>query len=124
VFDGLRRDAGDPATIHRDFYDKQIFVGDGGRPGLLDLDTLAAGEAALDVGNMMAHLELRSLQGAWTPIGAARAAAALLEGYAPVPALRGRIDAYADATRLRLAALYAFRPRWRHLSGELVGLLG
>jgi Ser/Thr protein kinase RdoA (MazF antagonist) len=101
--------------IHRDFYDKQIFV-DGDGIGILDFDTLAYGEAALDLGNMLAHIELRTLQGRLSPAQAAAAAGALLQPYRPTEAVRTRLVAYLDAARLRLACVYAFRPAWHHLS--------
>ncbi|RMF21911.1 MAG: hypothetical protein D6760_08480, partial [Deltaproteobacteria bacterium] len=49
------------AVLHRDFYDKQVLL-DGDRPVLLDMDTVCAGDAELDVGNFRAHLYLRGLQ--------------------------------------------------------------
>ena len=49
--------------VHRDLHDKQMVVVDGDDAGLLDLDTLAVGDPALDVANLLVHLELRMLQG-------------------------------------------------------------
>jgi len=95
--------------VHRDLHDKQLFL-DGDVVGLLDFDTLAAGEAALDLANLLVHLELRALQGRCTPARAAELAAAVLEGYQPDRAVRDRLAAYAAATRLRLCAVYRFRP--------------
>ncbi len=46
-----------PVLLHRDFYEKQL-VWSEGRTTILDLDTLATGEAALDVGNLIAHAAL------------------------------------------------------------------
>lgn len=106
--------------IHRDFYDKQVFLAADGHIGLLDFDTLASGEAALDVANALVHFELRALQGRYTSNQAARAGAALLSGYAPEAPVRARLTAYAAATRLRLACVYAFRPRWRACSAMLI----
>ena len=40
-----------------------ITLWDGITLGLLDLDTAARGEAALDLGNLWAHVELRHAQG-------------------------------------------------------------
>ena len=97
--------------LHRDFYDKQVFV-DGEQAGVLDFDTLAQGEAALDVANAAVHFELRALQGRCTAEQAAEAAEAFLDAYAPDRAVRARIPAYAAAARLRLACVYLFRPRW------------
>ncbi|CAN5359699.1 hypothetical protein BH20ACT9_BH20ACT9_00700 [soil metagenome] len=74
---------GPPVMVHRDFYDKQAFVGNDGRVELLDFDTLARGEAALDVANALAHVELRVLQARLARPAADRVAAAFLEGYRP-----------------------------------------
>lgn len=110
VFEVLAAGGSPPVLLHRDFYDKQVFFGAGGRVGLLDFDTLAVGEAALDVANALVHLELRVVQGRCSPERAIAAAAALLEGYRAGPEVWRRLDAYANATRLRLACVYAFRP--------------
>jgi Ser/Thr protein kinase RdoA (MazF antagonist) len=111
-------------VLHRDFYDKQIMIDANGRVGLLDFDTLGAGEAALDLANMLAHLELRVLQGTCSRETAAQAAAAFVDGYDPAPATRARVPAYLDASRLRLAMLYAFWPKWTGITPRLLGSLG
>lgn len=110
--------------LHRDFYDKQIVIHTSGSLGLLDFDTLAVGERALDVANMLSHLELRAVQGRCSPADAAAAATAFLAGYQPEPDVQARLGAYQDASRLRLACLYALRPRWRHLTPQLVKRIG
>lgn len=97
--------------LHRDLHDKQILIGAEGSVGLIDFDTLAAGDPALDLANLLVHLELRALQGHCAAESAGRAAAALLEGYRPARAVEAHLDAYARATRLRLVCVYAFRPR-------------
>lgn len=117
---GRRASPSTLTLIHRDLHDKQILVVDGGDAGLLDLDTLALGDPALDVANLLVHLELRMLQGHCGSAIAGVAGDAFLDGYRPDRDLRGRIDAYAWATRLRLACLYAFRPRWRDLAVHLL----
>ncbi len=117
----------DPATtavVHRDLHDKQVLVDDGDRVGLLDLDTLALGDPALDLANLAVHLELRVLQGWCGPERAASAGSALLDGYRPTAAVVAGLDAYAAATRLRLACVYAFRPRWRGRAVRLLEPLG
>jgi len=111
-------------VIHRDFYDKQIVIGEGGRPGLLDFDTLGAGEPALDLANMLGHLELRVLQGTCPHGVGLGAGGAFLTGYDPDAATLARIPGYLDATRLRLAMLYAFWPRWSSLVPRLLETLG
>jgi aminoglycoside phosphotransferase (APT) family kinase protein len=51
VFAALVHGCSPPVLLHRDFYDKQVFFAPGSSPGLLDFDTLAVGEAALDLAN-------------------------------------------------------------------------
>jgi aminoglycoside phosphotransferase (APT) family kinase protein len=106
--------------IHRDLYDKQLFVAAGGRLGLLDFDTLAVGEPALDLGNLIAHLELRALQGCLSLEQAQYAAAAFLKGYQPAAPTLRRLPAYLAAARLRLACVYSFRPRWAAVVPQLL----
>lgn len=100
------------ATIHRDLHDKQVFVTSAGKVGLIDLDTLAKGEPALDLSNLLVHLELRALQGLVPVDRAAEAARAVVAGYAPERRVLERMSVYAAGARLRLACVYAFRPRW------------
>jgi aminoglycoside phosphotransferase (APT) family kinase protein len=109
-----------PVMLHRDFHDKQVLIAPDGRVGLLDFDELARGEGALDVANMLAHLQLRSRQGHLDERRARACADAFLDGYAPSDAVRARLDAYLDSTRLRLACVYACRPRWTDLAHELL----
>lgn len=103
--------AGPPARalLHRDLHDKQVLV-EAGEVGLLDVDGLALGDPALDLGNLLAHLDLRVAQG-WTTSSAAVAVEeALLEGYAPAGGLLRAAAGYRELTGARLRALYAFRP--------------
>lgn len=99
------------AALHRDLHDKQVFVMPGDRIGLIDLDTLAPGDPAVDLANLAVHLELRALQRGRSPDAAGVLVEALLDGYGVRPAAEA-FDAYRRATWLRLAAVYAFRPRW------------
>jgi hypothetical protein len=109
--------------IHRDFYDKQVLIAPDGRAGIIDFDTLAYGEPALDLANALVHFELRALQGRIGAEDAGRARAALLAGYAPGFGVLARLEAYAAATCLRLACVYALRPRWLHCARALAELL-
>jgi Ser/Thr protein kinase RdoA (MazF antagonist) len=112
VFRGLA-EASTPAVLsHCDFYDKQVIIDPAGRVGLVDFDTLAAAEPALDVANAMVHFELRAIQGLCSAREAEDAIGAFHEGYGWTREVGSRVNAYAEATRLRLACLYAFRPRW------------
>jgi aminoglycoside phosphotransferase len=130
---------GEPPThlklIHRDLHDGQILVDDNGEAGLLDLDTLSLGDAALDLANLLVHLELGVLLGSWSVSVARRCAEALLDGYAPTEETMRRIVPYAAAARLRLVCVYAFRPgadptghllesmwRWPVAVGDLIGV--
>ena len=110
---------GPAAMIHRDLHDKQILVA-GDRAGLLDFDMLAVGEPALDVANLLVHLELRAHQGLLPGRDAAALSAAFLAEYRPSAAVRAALDAYAAATRVRLAAVYRFRPGWEELVPQLL----
>lgn len=105
-------------VLHRDLHDKQLLLDDDGTVGMIDVDTLAVGERALDVANLLVHLELREAQGLLTPPVAAAARAGFLAGVGDLPG--DRVAAYARATRLRLAGVYAFRPRWRRVAAALL----
>jgi aminoglycoside phosphotransferase (APT) family kinase protein len=63
-------------VVHRDLYEEQILLGD--RVGLIDLDDAALGPPELDLGNLLAHIELLALR-ADRDFGLA--AEALLDGY-------------------------------------------
>ena len=110
-------DSGRRAVVHRDLHDKQVFVAD--HMTLLDLDQVSLGDPALDLGNLLAHLRLRSLQGRLVA-SCTTYRSALLGGYGTMA------DRFGDAVRawealalFRLAAVYALRPRWSHLGREL-----
>ncbi|MFQ5592858.1 MAG: phosphotransferase [Anaerolineae bacterium] len=124
VFETLTADRSPLVLLHRDIYDKQVFINGHERIGLLDFDTLAVGEAALDLANALVHLELRALQDHCSPEQAARVATALVEGYRPQPHVYRRLPVYADATRLRLACVYTFRPRQALVVPKLLALVG
>lgn len=106
--------------IHRDFHDKQIFMADCGKPGLLDFDTLSVGDPALDVGNLLAHVELRREQGRLSADGAQDVRNAFLNAYAPSAAVLQRSRFYETLTLLRLACVYAFRTHGRSTSMSLM----
>jgi tRNA A-37 threonylcarbamoyl transferase component Bud32 len=108
------------AFLHRDLHDKQLVVDDDAVVGVLDLDLAATGEPALDLANLLVHLELRSLQGLCPTARAQVCAEAVVDGYAPGLDTRRRVPAYALTTRLRLAAVYAFRPGSARLGRALL----
>jgi Ser/Thr protein kinase RdoA (MazF antagonist) len=47
-------------VVHRDLYDEQILIGE--RVALIDVDDAALGPPELDIGNLVAHLELLALR--------------------------------------------------------------
>lgn len=107
-------------TVHRDFYDKQVLF-DGRRTVLLDYDTLAAGDPALDYGNFVGHLQWRTHQ-------SPEHAGALRLGWESFTQTFGHTDSgfetrskwWTAAALLRLACLYSWRPRWQHLAPSLL----
>lgn len=61
ISDGLRQGALslEPAPtvgLHRDYYQDQLLI-DGSRSWIIDLDLYARGDAAIDIGNFLAHLD-------------------------------------------------------------------
>lgn len=109
--------------LHRDLHDQQLLF-DGARLGLLALDTAALGEPELDLANLSVHLELRATQGLLDPALRAAGQEAVTVVSRALGADPARLALHAEATRLRLACVYAFRPRWRTLAqGLLDGML-
>lgn len=108
----------EPALVHRDFYEKQVLM-DGVDTILVDFDTLCVSDPALDVGNFLAHLELNRLQRIIEVDGADLA---FLEGYGSRQSMdfHARVATYTRAALLRLACLYSFWPRWRHVCEPLL----
>lgn len=125
----LLSDASPARLAHRDLHDKQVLVElDKGSVGIIDCDTLALAEPALDLANLSVHLDFREAQGL-VPGGAAASGRRYVHEVAetlavPLP----RFEAYAAATALRLACVYAFRPPYREVActwfNELEARLG
>jgi hypothetical protein len=89
-------------VVHRDLYEEQVLIGL--RVGLIDLDEAALGPPELDLGNLIAHVELLGLRHR-QDLG--RGKRALLDGYAATgPALDDELlDRCRRLTLLRLACL-------------------
>lgn len=111
---------GAPGVVHGDLHDGQVLIDQDGALGVLDWDTVAVGEDALDAGNVWAHTELRHLLGQWSPAHAAAVWTAVLDAWDPDPARLERAAAYRRLLLLRLACQYAFRPAHAAVVGELV----
>lgn len=102
---------------HRDLHDKQILVDPVERTvGIIDCDTLAAAEPALDLANLSVHLEFRRAQGLLSSDAAALGSQRIREVSDTLQVPHSRFEAYAAATALRLACIYAFRPPYRALA--------
>lgn len=114
---GTRPETAPCTFAHRDFYDRQVLV-DGDRQWLLDVDTACTGDPELDVGNFLAHLALRGLQ--WERTARHRELEAAAEEAYGASARPAVTRWYRRCTLLRLACAYRFRPRWRHLTPELL----
>jgi hypothetical protein len=97
--------------IHRDFHDLQVLIDQDGSVGVLDFDLMAIGDPALDLANLLAHLDLRQRQGLVDDAAPLRRA--VLRGYHPGAGLTDRIPGYEALARQRLTAVYAFRPTRR-----------
>lgn len=101
-------------STHRDLHDKQL-LWDGQTLHVLDLDTAARAEGALDLGNLLAHVELRILQGVF-PRSIRPALVETIDAVADALGVTSqRLATYEQASRLRLAFVYSFRPsaqRW------------
>ena len=97
---------GYPTVVHRDLYEEQIMVGE--RIGLIDLDDAALGPPELDIGNLVAHIDLLAIR---TEIDMTAATEALMDGYRHTgptvdPGLLARCRALA---LLRLACIHENR---------------
>ncbi|HWB71922.1 MAG TPA: phosphotransferase [Egibacteraceae bacterium] len=86
-------------VVHRDLYEQQILVAD--RVDLIDLDNAAAAPPELDVGNLLAHLQLR---GARDTTGSA-----ILDGYRQAGGELDdvRLRQCTALARLRLACIHS-----------------
>ena len=92
-----------PTVVHRDLYEEQVLLGE--RVALIDLDDAALGPPELDLGNLIAHLELLAgrVGRPLTP-----AVEALLAGYRAVGGTLdvGLLDRCRRLSLLRLACIH------------------
>ena len=106
---------------HRDFHDGQVLIAEE-RMSLLDLDTACNAPPELDAANFLAHVALRQHEG--SACGWGRIGTAFLAGHAAEAGCAAldprRLHWYEASALLRLACVYAFRPRWGDLSSVLV----
>ncbi len=107
------------ATIHGDFYDKQVLVNDS-QVVLLDFDTVTTGDPNLDLGNFLAHVRLRRKQYPDQRVTLASAGEAFLASYGDLPSDPEGLAWWQAAALLRLAVVYSLRPHWQHLISRLL----
>jgi hypothetical protein len=123
IFDNLNKEKPEsPYNVcsHRDFYDKQVLYSED-RTTLLDCDNLAMADPALDYGNFIAHLTLRSLQHPDDSHRIETGIHAFKNAYGKDDKSLGTRAAWWYKTSLvRLAVLYGLRPRWKHLAAVLL----
>lgn len=105
----LEESTGPLALSHRDLHDGQL-LWDGSTLSILDLDTTALAEAALDVANLAVHTDLMRATGRLSPQAHDRIAGLLDDLAMRLPTTAQRLEAYEHASRLRLALVHAFRP--------------
>ena len=108
---------------HRDLHDRQFIVS-GKIISLLDFDLLCLADEALDAGNLLAHMRLRSFQRNHSDPGSGLLSCqqAFLNalGRNQEPSFNHRLFFYQATTFYRLALLYALRPRWANLTDMLI----
>lgn len=92
-------------VVHRDLYEEQILYSPGTGVSLIDLDDSALGPAELDVGNILAHLDLAHIR---NPAGRVdRIIDEFLDGYITEAPLDAELLARCRAlTTLRLCCLH------------------
>jgi Phosphotransferase enzyme family len=115
---------GPRAPIHRDLSgNNTLLVQD--RVALLDWDSLAVGDPALDVGSVVGNIAVADLasraQSGTRPLApATELAAAFLEAYGADADVRERASIYADARRLKTACSLAWLPGQEPLAERLL----
>ena len=106
-----------PVLCLRHLHDRHIAVSDQ-RVGVLDFSGLCLADPALDPGHLLAHLELRVLQGVdgSDAESLARLSSAFMQGWGrEIQVAQERLRAHRAVSLARLALEYSLRPRWRRI---------
>lgn len=112
--DDLERAVSNPERVaHRDLHDKQLLWDGEHGVGLIDLDTCARADPALDLGNLLAHVELAESQGRWMPDRAHAAASEIGRAAEDLGVGADSLDAWRRAARFRIACVHVLRPPGR-----------
>ncbi|MFQ5719946.1 MAG: phosphotransferase [Acidobacteriota bacterium] len=113
-----------PVLLHRDLHPQQILVDDDG-VGVVDLDNLALGPPEVDLGNLVAHLDLLELHGLPRADRLQNWSDELMAGYrARRPLDVVAVSTARAATLARLAGVYASAVHLPHLPGRLLERAG
>lgn len=106
-----------PGVVHRDLHEKQLLVTPSADTvGLLDFDTAAVGDPALDLANLGVHLDLHRAQGVLADDLHRVASETVGDVAEALGVTQQRLSVYRAATRARLVCVYAFRPQWQGLA--------
>ncbi|HEX2088314.1 MAG TPA: phosphotransferase [Actinomycetota bacterium] len=122
VSDAVRQtETTEDRLLHGDLHDGNVLIHHD-HPAILDLDLVHRGDPVEDVGNMMGHLFLRTLQRGGSIKEGRRAGQRFLDAYR---AAHGAVDnravhALGALTLFRLSCIYLFRRTWRKLTPTLI----
>ncbi|GGH37281.1 hypothetical protein [Microbacterium album] len=108
---------------HRDLHDQQILWHPEHGLSLIDLDTTALADPALDLGNLAAHVDFAVRQERWPAPRGAIALAAISRAADALHVDSARLEAWRLAARFRIACVHRYRPRWRALADAELALL-
>lgn len=124
VADEVAAVAGAPeALAHRDLHDKQLLWSPDSGIGLIDLDTCARADPALDLGNLSAHADLAVRLGNWAPARGRVAQTAIGEAADALGVGPERLSAWRRAARFRVACVHLLRPASRRAAHDDLGRL-
>lgn len=113
-----------PVGIHRDFYPDQLLI-DGERVYVLDLDLYCLGDPALDIGNVLGHIQEQSLRRFGDPEALVESEAALAWRYVELSGDLSRlavIEVYKTLTLARLIAISTLHAERRPFTEALLEL--
>lgn len=110
--------AGPTAIAHRDLHDGQLVWHPSDGVGLLDLDTCAQADPALDLGNLAAHADFAVRQGRWSRARAVVACSAIARAAGACGIDPGRLAAWRLAAAFRVACVHVMRPPSRTVAGS------
>ena len=102
---------------HADLHDGQL-LWDGTSLGVIDLDGARMAEPALDLMNLRAHAELHHLRGPLSAHSLDVVIGHIDDVASRMPTTRARLEAYLQASRLRLIFVHSFRPGASSWLGE------